>query len=1159
MPDSDKNKKQIGKSNITKDIMKQNYTYPSPSDKDFLYKIYKKREFYYHKQADRPNLDNYNDIKEYRDNICSGSFSLSSHQSFLSNFINPDTPYKGVLVFHGTGTGKSCAAIAIAEKFKDMVQKYNTKIYVLVPSTVVRENWKNELLFCTAETYLKYQDKTVYMNSQQKNKAKKNALNEALQFYRFMGYKSFYRKVLGEKIIDRKTTNDNKTKVSYRKTDEGEFERDISVDRIYNLNNSVIIVDEAHHLTNNSYGDALSKIIKESSNLRIILLTATPMKNAATDIIELINFIRPYKDPILREKIFTNGKNYEMKFKEGGIEYLKNMARGYISYLRGADPVTFARSVEKGVVPKGLLFTKVTQCSMLPFQRSIYDTSILDMSDILDRKSSSVSNFVFPGLSEDRKTIVGYYGIEGINIIKNQLKSHNELLNKKISEQLSQFVGYDIEDSTDLIHLSESGNTISGNILSKKYLKYYSVKFYKAFKKVNRLVWGKKGSRTAFVYSNLVRVGIELFQEILMKNGYLEYQENEQDYSITHSTVCYFCGKTYAEHIKKDSKKKFMMERTKNVSESSTEYEKKKGEAPEHDFKPATFISVTGKSSDEGVEVIPEDKNRIMSTVFNDIDNIEGKNIKLVLGSQVMNEGISLKNVAEVHILDVYYNLGRVDQIIGRGIRYCSHYKLMSKQNMYPEVNIYKYCVTLGKNLSSEETLYKKAEKKYILIKKVERYLKEVAIDCPLNRNGNIFEEEVKKYNKCYEPGNEKKGEKMCPLLCDYMKCEFKCDDAILNNKYYDPTRKIYRKMTKHDLDVSTFTNSLARNEIENAKLKIKELYKTKYVYTLKNILLYVKNSYKDEKRDLFDNFFVYKALDELIPLNENDFNNFKDTVLDKYNRSGYIIYVNDYYIFQPFDQNENVPMYYRTTPNNIINKKLTLSNYIKNKFKDSKIIETDEKEENASKDNINIYDFESVMEYYDNRPEYDFVGIIDKESTRRKNKDTDDVKDIFKIREKRAKILEKKRGIGIPSLTGAVCSTSKSKEYLAKISKKLGISLKGDEIRINICNKIRDKMLELEKYSTKKNKLTYIMIPKNHSSLPFPYNLEDRVKYIIDDIKSNIKFNIDINVKDKKLKRGYLSYIIIIKKDKRLNEFSAYLKSINATYTDSNWVIKVE
>ena len=38
----------------------------------------------------------------------------------------------------------------------------------------------------------------------------------------------------------------------------------------------------------------------------------------------------------------------------------------------------------------------------------------------------------------------------------------------------------------------------------------------KALKKINKLVVGKKGPRTAFVYSNLVRVGIEIFQEILI-------------------------------------------------------------------------------------------------------------------------------------------------------------------------------------------------------------------------------------------------------------------------------------------------------------------------------------------------------------------------------------------------------------------------------------------------------------------------------------------------------------------------------------------------------------------------------------------------------------------------------------------------------------------
>ena len=42
---------------------------------------------------------------------------------------------------------------------------------------------------------------------------------------------------------------------------------------------------------------------------------------------------------------------------------------------------------------------------------------------------------------------------------------------------------------------------------------------------------------------------------------------------------------------------------------------------------------------------------------------------------------------------------------------------------------------------------------------------------------------------------------------------------------------------------------------------------------------------------------------------------------------------------------------------------------------------------------------------------------------------------DIFKIRGKRSKILVKKRGTGIPTLKGAVCSTSKDKDYLLKLT----------------------------------------------------------------------------------------------------------------------------
>ena len=87
-------------------LMNMDYTYPIPADPDFQKKIYTKREFYYHKIPGRDELKNYEDIREYRNSICSRKFELQEHQSFLSNFINPDTPYKGVLIFHGTGTGK---------------------------------------------------------------------------------------------------------------------------------------------------------------------------------------------------------------------------------------------------------------------------------------------------------------------------------------------------------------------------------------------------------------------------------------------------------------------------------------------------------------------------------------------------------------------------------------------------------------------------------------------------------------------------------------------------------------------------------------------------------------------------------------------------------------------------------------------------------------------------------------------------------------------------------------------------------------------------------------------------------------------------------------------------------------------------------------------
>lgn len=1207
--------------------MRSKHSYDDQSDPDIQYKIHHKREFIAYRTPERPTIEEntpYEVIESYRQNTCGGNFVLHAHQGLLSNMINPDTPYNGMVVFHGLGSGKTCVGVAIAENFKEMVQKYNTKIYILVPGALLKESWKHHITFCTGDTYRETTDKYAYKSDQEKKRQEKVALNHAMQYYKVMSHRSFYKRVIGEKIVEKREVDGNKTKTVYRKTDDGDFERDISIDRIYNLNNSIIIVDEAHNITNNNYGEALKKIIDVSINLKVVLLTATPMKNLGSDIISLMNFVRPKDSPLKREMIFNSYKNHLMDFKPGGLEYLKKMISGYVSHIRGSDPLVFAKRVDKGVVPKQLQFTNLIRCNMMDFQRGMYDKIMskfevekLDTDDktstvsvTVHRKSEAIANMVFPGLNSNRNKITGYYGRNGMRTLREQLKVYPDQINNMINKT---FFGGKFPDSNDLIYVGSDNKTITGKIYHMPYLKFFSVKFYTAMKKINRLVHGKKGAKTAFIYSNLVVIGINIFQEILLQNGYLEFDE-DANYQIRDDTVCYYCGRTYANHKKmyakrsrttktddpmfkvcehddhedcskhnnKKKSKKNKLTRS-NITDSdvyqfdpdeinddmSTE-EYVEEEIPYHKFYPATFISVTGSSNEDDTGMISDDKTKILDNVFNRIDNREGKYIKLVLGSQVMSEGVNLKNVGEVHILDVHYHLGRVDQIVGRGIRWCSHYRVMSDKNVFPEVLVYKYAVSLGddKGLSTEEQLYKNAEQKYILIKKIERAMKESAIDCSLNMAANVFSEEVRKYKNC----SMEKGSKLkCPAICDYQQCNYQCDNAKLNREYYDPKRNIYKIMAKDKIDNSTFSYKLAKPEIEYAKSKIKEMYIVDPVYTLDAIVDYVKLSLKDShKSDLFDEFFVFKALDDMIPITENEFNNYKDIIVDKNNTHGYLIFRDGYYIFQPFDQKENVPLYYRIHNNTNLKSELSLNDYLTTipEFKNIKI---DYLEEDAN-DMDNVYDYVTTREYYESRDEFKYVGIIDKETSRRKSKTLSELNDVFKIRKKLPKVLDKKRGTGIPSIKGAVCATSKSKEFLDKIAKNVGVEKelykpkKGRVTRQDVCMSIKQAMLLREKYGTEKNgdKITYIRIPANHPEYPFPYNLEDRTEHIIENLKDEIKFSLKISKKTIKktkdtIEKGMPSYVIEFDDNSKLNNYKDILDKYNATKEKGKWTILIE
>mgnify|MGYP000076255169 FL=1 len=130
-------------------------------------------------------------------------------------------------------------------------------------------------------------------------------------------------------------------------------------------------------------------------------------------------------------------------------------------------------------------------------------------------------------------------------------------------------------------------------------------------------------------------------------------------------------------------------------------------------------LLITGGT--EETEELPEIKQKIVQDIFNSIDNVNGKYIKFILGSRVMGEGVTLKNCKEVHIIDVFYNIPKIEQVIGRVIRMCVHQDVINDNYRFPEVNVYRYVVAIDdkqtNRLSTDEILYQKAELKYLTIK----------------------------------------------------------------------------------------------------------------------------------------------------------------------------------------------------------------------------------------------------------------------------------------------------------------------------------------------------------------------------------------------------------------------------------------------------------
>jgi hypothetical protein len=311
-------------------------------------------------------------------------------------------------------------------------------------------------------------------------------------------------------------------------------------------------------------------------------------------------------------------------------------------------------------------------------------------------------------------------------------------------------------------------------------------------------------------------------------------------------------------------------------------------------FRPASYIMITGDKS-----ISPTNASDI--NYATNSTNKDGEQVKVILISRAGSEGLDFKNIRQIHILEPWYNMNRIEQIIGRGVRNLSHCDLpFEKRN----VELYLHS-TILKNKEQEAAdlyVYRFAEKKAIQIGKVSRVLKESSVDCLLNIGQTRLTVDrlfklVENQHIEIESSSGKKfeykiGDESFSHICDYMKnCEYTCS----------PNAKIEPK----DIIRTTYNTDYIHTNMESIILKIKSLFREpgRTFYKRKELIDYITliKQYPTEQ--------IYYALTYLIR-NKNEY------IYDHYGRAGNLINKGEYYVFQPIEINDtNASILERSVP----------------------------------------------------------------------------------------------------------------------------------------------------------------------------------------------------------------------------------------------------
>ena len=787
------------------------------------------------------------------------NFDLMAHQKIVRDYINLYTPYRGILLYHGLGSGKTCSSIAIAEGMKD-----SRKIIVMTPASLKR-NYYEELKKCGDSMYKKNQFWEFVAATSENIKTLSAVLSLEVEYIKAQGgawlvnskKKSNYETIDADdkksldkqldEMIERKYRflSYNGLRKSHMKalTTEGGVKHNP-------FDNAVVIIDEAHNIVSrivnkltrkptDSVSIEIYELLMSADNVRIILLSGTPIINYPNEIAILFNMLRGYiktwhlkltinsdrkvtkqlfedifksttlggnvadfidyksststltitrnpfgfvnqrtKDTyggvhladrgnmtdaefisnitrlLLKEKISISSTRVDMyKALPDGLDDFKKMFINSENNVQNMDLLkrrilgltSYFRSAQENLMPR---FTKssnfyIVDVPMSDFQFGIYEEARVKerklesdsrkkrkkgaAADIFEDSTSTYRifsrafcNFVFPkpDIVRPMPADTSFEADADEDILDTGAKLDNidgkHEADELVDGERVTDADYDGRIRDALLKLSEK----KAQYLTGDALDIYSPKF----KNILDNIKNPEHVGLHLVYSQFRTLeGIGIFKIVLEANGYTEFVIN------------------------------------------NTPRGWRLAIPPKERGKPM-FVLYTGTESSEQKEIVRNvfngDWKYIPSTLAADIraispNNLYGELIKVFMITASGAEGISLKNTRYVHLMEPYWHPVRIQQVIGRARRICSHQDLPAELRT---VDVFLYLMKFSRKqldvdatielktkdvskldsriqFTSDQALWEIAIMKEAVTEKLLDAVKESAIDCSIHSN----------------------------------------------------------------------------------------------------------------------------------------------------------------------------------------------------------------------------------------------------------------------------------------------------------------------------------------------------------------------------------------------------------------------------------------